>query len=82
MRAKDISFTALSVTVVTLKKDLLNVCVCVCTRAMACVQRSEDSLWESFLVFPKMEPGHQPELSGLVASVFYTLAYLVHENNF
>lgn len=49
---------------------------------MACVQRSEDSLWESSLVFPNMEPGDRPELSGLVASGFFTLSYLVHENNF
>lgn len=68
-----ISFIALSATVVTFKKIYL-VCECVCVwgmHTMACVQRSEDSLWESSLVFPNMEPGDRPELSGLVASGFF-----------
>lgn len=34
------------------------------------------------MVFPRMDPGDQPEMSDLVASVFYTLRYLAHDNNF
>lgn len=39
---------------------------------MVCVQRSEDNLGESFLVFSSMDPGDQPEMLDLVASYLHT----------